>query len=74
MYMELIQVYGRIPAALVPEIVYTVMFWLNSFPDKDGIFATLSPRDMITGQSVSFTNHLLLEFGYYIHTNEDRDK
>ena len=73
-YTELILVYDRIPRVLVHEIIYAVMFWLNSFPAEDGISATLIPRAMITVQSVKFTKHCLLEFGSYVHTHEDREK
>ena len=73
MYTELIQVYSRIPGVIVSKLVYAVTFWLNSFPAKDGISDTLMPRAMITGQSVEFTKHRLLDFGEYIHTHEDED-
>jgi len=33
---------------LIP-MVYNVVFWLNSFPHKDGIHATISPRTLLTG-------------------------
>ena len=45
------------------KLIYAMTLWLNSFPDKDGISATLSLLAMITGQSVEFTKHCLLEFG-----------
>ena len=73
MYIELIQVYGRVSGVIVREIVYHVTFYLNSFLAKDCISGTLSPRAMITSQSVKFTKYFLLEFGEYFHTHEDGD-
>ena len=72
-YTELIQLYGRVPGVLVLKLVYAATFWINILPTKYGISTTLSPRAMITGQSVKFTNHCLLDFGEYIHTHKDGD-
>ena len=70
-YTELIRVYGRIPGVFLLKLVYAVMLWLNSFPAENGVSITPSPHAMITGQSIEFTKHCLLEFGEYIRTHED---
>ena len=72
-YTELIQVYGRVPGALVHNLVHAMTFWINSFPAKYGISATLTLQAMITGQSGEFTKNRLLNFGEYVHTHEDGD-
>ena len=72
-YTEFIRVYGHVSNVLVRKLVYALKLWINSFHAKDGISATLIPRDMITGQFVDFTKHCLLEFGEYVHTYEYGD-
>ena len=73
MYTYLIQLYGRIPIVIVQNPVYAITFWINSFPTKDIISATLILQAIITGHSVEFSKHYLLDFGEYVHTHEDRD-
>ena len=72
-YTDLIQLHGRIPIFIVQKPVYAITFWLNSFPTKYGISATLSLQAIITGHSVEFSKHCLLDFGEYVHTHEDGD-
>ena len=72
-YTESIRVYGRFPGVLVRELVYSVTLWINSLPAEDGVSSTLIPQAIITGQSVKFTNHFLLNFVEYVHTHEDGD-
>ena len=72
-YTDLIQVYNRILEFLVCDLVYAVTFWVNSFPAEYGVSATLNSQAIITGQSVEFSKHWLLDFGEYIHTHKDGD-
>ena len=51
-------------------MVYNCVFWLNSFPHKDGVHATMSPRAIITGQIITYNKHCKLEFGTYVQTHE----
>jgi hypothetical protein len=39
----------RMPARLVIEMVYASVFWLNSFPVRDGVSTSVSPREIVTG-------------------------
>ena len=71
MYTELIRVYNRVLEVLLCKLVYAVTFWLNIFPENNGVSAALSPQAIITGQSVKFSKHCLLEFGEYVHNHED---
>ena len=47
-----------------------VVKWLNAFPVKEGI-KHISPRTLVTGQSVDFNIHCKLQFGAYFQTHED---
>jgi len=33
---------------IIVEMVYNCVVWLNSFPHKDGVHATISPRTIMT--------------------------
>ena len=72
-YTDLIRVYVSIPGVLVCKIVYAVTLCLKSFPAKNGVSATLSLQAIITGQSVMFSKHCLLELREYTHNHKYRD-
>ena len=55
------------PPRLIAEMVYSAVFWLNTFPHKDGIHATISPRTLITNK------HCKLSFGTYVQVHEEGD-
>ena len=55
---------------LIVEMVYICVFWLNSFPHKDGIHDILSPRAIMTGQKIQYDKHCKVEFGTYMQVHE----
>jgi hypothetical protein len=61
------------PARLIVEMVYTSVFWLNSFPNQNGISSEYSPHTFVVGQQIDYHNHCQLEFGAYVQTREDHD-
>jgi Reverse transcriptase (RNA-dependent DNA polymerase) len=65
--------FERMPNRMVIEIVYTSVFWLNSFPSPNGISDTLSPREIVLRQSLDYNRHCQLEFGTYVQTHEQHD-
>jgi hypothetical protein len=65
--------FQQLPTRLIIEMVYTSVFWLNCFPNKNGISTSLSPRAIITGMSIDYNNHCRLEFGTYVQTHEQHD-
>ncbi|KAI2514270.1 Reverse transcriptase (RNA-dependent DNA polymerase) [Fragilaria crotonensis] len=46
--------FGKIPGRMVAELIYYCVFWLNTFPAKDGVSDTLSPRAIVTGSHIDF--------------------
>ena len=62
-----------IPRMMLIQLVKVHNFWLNSFPHRDGVSSTLSPRYIMTGQKVDCAKHALLEFGAYVQTHESHD-
>jgi len=62
--------FERYPPRLIIKMVYNCVFWLNSFPQQNGIHATISPRAIMTGQKIAYDKHCKLEFGTYVQTHE----
>jgi len=54
-------------------MVYNVVFWLNTFPHKDGVHTTISPRTLITGLAIDYHKHCKLAFGTYVQVHEEGD-
>jgi hypothetical protein len=70
--------YNTIPFTLMPpimmiELVHYCNFWLNSFPKKDGVSRSLSPRLIVTGNHFNSLKHCKLEFGEYVQTHEEHN-
>jgi len=62
-----------LPHRLIIKIVYNVMFWLNCFPHKDRIHATLNPHTIVTGSNINYDKHCKLQFGTYVQVHEQHD-
>ncbi|GKY97397.1 hypothetical protein MPSEU_000698200 [Mayamaea pseudoterrestris] len=62
--------FKHVPARLVIEMTKSAVFWLNAFPHERGISKDLSPRTIVTGQTVDFNRHCKYEFGQYVQTHE----
>jgi hypothetical protein len=58
---------------MVAELIYYWVFWLNSFPARDGVSDTLSPCAIVTGSHIDFNKHCKLEFGAYVQAHEEHD-
>jgi hypothetical protein len=56
---------------MIAEMVYNVVFWLNSFPHKDGVHTTISPRTLIMGLANDYHKHCKNAFGTYLQAHEE---
>jgi hypothetical protein len=65
--------FTRVPAILVIEMAKASVYWLNAFPYKKGVSKQLSPRTIVTGQTVDYMKHCKFEFGEYVQTHEEHD-
>ena len=68
--------FKSIPARIVIKLIHYCVFWLNSFPAKNGISAdvVLCPRAIVVGATVDcYNNHCKIEFGTYVQTHEQHD-
>jgi len=54
-------------------MVYNAVFWLNTFPHKDGVHATISPRTLVTGLGIDYNKHCKWPFGAYVQVHEEGD-
>ena len=62
--------FEKMPPRLIIEMVYSSVFWLNSFPPVDGVSTTLSPRSIVVGLNVDYNKHCRIEFGTYAQVHE----
>jgi hypothetical protein len=65
--------FNNIPPQLVIEMAKHAIYWINSFPHPNGVSDNISPRTIITGQTVDFNRHCKYEFGQYVQTHEEHD-
>ena len=68
-------VYNTLPFKFVPRIMVMelgkfAVYWLNSFPAKNGISERSSPRVLVTGEDIDFNKHCQYEFGQYVQVHE----
>jgi hypothetical protein len=66
--------FNQVPPRIVIEMAKHAIYWLNAFPHPIGVSdSSLSPRTIITGQTVDFNRHCKYEFGQYVQTHEQHD-
>ena len=49
--------FKRYPPWLIIKMVYNCVFWLNSFPHKNSLHVTISPRAKKTGRKLTYNTH-----------------
>ena len=63
--------YKKLPKILTIHIVFQAVKILNFFPQKGGISDTLSPKTILTGETLSYKKHLNLLVGQYCQVHEE---
>jgi hypothetical protein len=63
--------YERIPKLMTIHIVPNVVKLLNFFPTKGGVYDTLSPKTIMSGERLDFKKHLSLHIGQYCQVHEE---
>jgi hypothetical protein len=58
------------PPKLLIEMVFLSVFWLNAFPNKQGISRTISLHTIVMGKQIGYRTHCRVEFGQYVQTHE----
>jgi hypothetical protein len=59
-----------LPVTYIPKVMLVAMVanattWINAFPAKGGVSATLSPRTLLTGERFDCNKHCCIAFGAY---------
>jgi hypothetical protein len=62
---------NRIPKLLTIYIVFNAVKLLNRFPPKGGISDTLSPKTIMTGETLNYKKRLSLAIGQYCQVHEE---
>ena len=63
--------FNRIPKLLTIHIVLNAVKLLNFFPMKGGISDTLSPKTIMSGETLDYKKHLHLQIGQYCQVHEE---
>jgi hypothetical protein len=63
--------YERIPKLMTIHIVLNVVKLLYFFPTKGGVSDTLSPKIIMSGETLDFKKHLSLHIGQYCQVHEE---
>ena len=63
--------FNRIPRLLTIHIIFVAVKLLNHFPPKGGISDTISPKTIMTGETLDYKTHLSLQLGQYCQVHED---
>jgi hypothetical protein len=63
--------FNRVPRLLTIHIVFHSVKLLNHFPPKGGISDTISPKTIMTGETLNYKKHLRLQIGQYCQVHED---
>ena len=63
--------FKRVPQLLTIYIVFHVVKLLNFFPPKGGISDILSPKTIMTGETLDYKRHLRLQIGQYCQVHEE---
>jgi hypothetical protein len=63
--------FHTIPKLMTIHIVLNVVKLLNFFPTKGGVSDTLSPKTIMSGETLDYKKHLSLQLGQYCQVHEE---
>jgi hypothetical protein len=63
--------FHTIPKLMTIHIVLNVVKLLNFFPEKGGVSDTLSPKTIMSGETLDHKKHLSLQLGQYCQVHEE---
>jgi hypothetical protein len=63
--------YERIPKLMTVHVVLNVVKLLNFFSTKGGVSDTLSPKTIMSGETLDFKKHLSLQIGQHCQVHEE---
>jgi hypothetical protein len=62
--------FERIPKIMTVHIVINVLSLLNFFPTKGRVYETLSPKTIMSGETLNYKKHLSLQIRQYCQVHE----
>jgi len=62
--------FTKLPTAMFTHIVFKCVKMLNYFPPKESISTTISPRTLLTGETLNFKKDFCISFGTYYQVHE----
>ena len=65
--------FSSIPKRVKIELIYFIVFWLNSFPVNSGISRQFSPREIILRWQLDVKKHCRVMFGEYCEVHDEPD-
>jgi hypothetical protein len=63
--------FEQIPKLLMIHFVFHAVKLLNFFLTKGAVSDTLSPKTILSGETLDFKKHLRLQFGQYCQVHEE---
>ncbi len=65
--------FKRYPKILLDAMLSHCVRWLNSFPTRNGISDTYSPRTIITGKAINYERQCRIPFGSFVQAYIDNE-
>jgi hypothetical protein len=62
--------FKKMPQVILIKLIYHVVLWLNAFPTKTGVSATLLLCKVVYRHKVDFTKHCKAQFGTYCEAQD----
>lgn len=62
--------FNKKPTRIIVELVYAMKFRIHAFPAADGVSASISPRELVSGVAISAKKHSVIPFGAFSQTHE----
>ncbi len=59
------------PQLMLIELIYHVVLWLDAFPMKSGVSATMSPQEILLHHKLDFAKHCKALFGSYCKVHDE---
>ena len=56
--------FKTIPRIMIKEMIYNCVLWINAFPPKVGVSASISPCTLLTGVKFNYNCHCKLAWDY----------
>jgi hypothetical protein len=63
--------FEKMPQIMLIELIYHVVFWLNTFPTKSGVSKMILPCKIVYRHKLDFAKHCKAQFGTYCKAHDE---